>query len=66
MELIIGEEEIFRLLPMMNMEKAREKAWDKKTTVFSSGLTGLLSRPKAEEVQISYSECHIEKITAAA
>jgi len=60
MELIIGEEEIFRLLPMMNMEKAREKAWDKKTTVFSSGLTGLLSRPKAEEVQISYSECRYE------
>ena len=31
--------------------KAHEKAWDKKTAVFSSGLTGLLSRPKAEDVQ---------------
>ena len=60
MDLIIGEEEVFRLLPMMNMEKAREKAWDKKTTVFSSGLSGLLSRPKSEEVQISYSECRYE------
>jgi len=60
MEITLGEEEIFRLLPMLNMEKAREKAWDKKTTVFSSGLTGLLSRPKAEEVQISYSECRYE------
>jgi hypothetical protein len=60
MEITLGEEEIFRLLPMINMEKAREKAWDKKTTVFSSGLTGLLSRPKAEEVQISYSECRYE------
>lgn len=48
MEISLGEEEIFRLLPMMNMEKAREKAWDKKTTVFSSGLTGMLSRPKAQ------------------
>lgn len=60
MEISLGEEEIFRLLPMMNMEKAREKAWDKKTTVFSSGLTGMLSRPKAEDVQISYSECRYE------
>ena len=60
MEISLGEEEIFRLLPMMNMEKAREKAWDKKSTVFSSGLTGLLSRPKAEDVQISYSECRYE------
>ncbi|MCX6676957.1 MAG: hypothetical protein NTU95_03310 [Methanothrix sp.] len=60
MDITLGEEEIFRLLPMLNMEKAREKAWDKKTTVFSSGLSGLLSRPKAEEVQISYSECRYE------
>ena len=60
MDITLGEEEIFRLLPMMNMEKAREKAWDKKTSVFTSGLAGLLSRPKAEEVQISYSECRYE------
>jgi hypothetical protein len=60
MDITLGKEEIFRLLPMMNMEKAREKAWDKKTTVFSSGLSGLLSRPRAEDVQISYSECRYE------
>ena len=60
MDITLGEEEIFRLLPMMNMEKAREKAWDKKTSVFASGFAGLLSRPKAEEVQISYSECRYE------
>jgi hypothetical protein len=60
MDITLGKEEIYRLLPMVNMEKAREKAWDKKTTVFSSGLSGLLSRPKSEEVQISYSECRYE------
>jgi hypothetical protein len=60
MDIALGEEQIFRLVPMMNMEKAREKAWDKKTTVFGSGLSGLISRPKAEEVQISYSECRYE------
>jgi hypothetical protein len=60
MDISLGDEEIFRLLPMMDMEKARETAWDKKTSVFGSGLTGLLSRPKAEDVQISYSECRYE------
>ena len=60
MDISLGDEEIFRLLPLIDMEKAREKAWDKKTTVFGSGLTGLLSRPKAEEVQLTYSECRYE------
>jgi hypothetical protein len=60
MDIALGEEQIFRLLPMINIERAREKAWDKKTTVFGSGLSGLISRPKAEEVQISYSECRYE------
>jgi hypothetical protein len=60
MDVTLGEEQIFRLLPMISMEKAREKAWDKKTTVFGSGLSGLLSRPKAEDVQLTYSECRYE------
>jgi hypothetical protein len=60
MDITLGEEQIFRLLPMINMERAREKAWDKKTTVFGSGLSGLISRPKAEEIEISYSECRYE------
>lgn len=60
MDITLGEEQIFRLLPMMSMERAREKAWDKKTSVFGSGLSGLISRPKAEDVQISYSECRYE------
>jgi hypothetical protein len=60
MDITVGKEQIFRLLPTLKMEQAREKAWDKKTSVFSSGLTGLLSRPKAEEVQITYSEYRYE------
>ncbi len=60
MDITLGEEQIFRLLPMISMERAREKAWDKKTSVFGSGLSGLISRPKAEDVQISYSECRYE------
>jgi hypothetical protein len=60
MDITLGEEQIFRLLPMVDMERAREKAWDKKTAVFGSGLSALISRPKAENVQISYSECRYE------
>jgi hypothetical protein len=60
MDITLGEEQIFRLLPMVDMERAREKAWDKKTAVFGSGLSALISRPRAENVQISYSECRYE------
>ena len=60
MDITLGEEQIFRLLPMVDMERAREKAWDKKTAVFGSGLSAFISRPKAEDVQISYSECRYE------
>ena len=60
MDIIIGEEHVFRLPPRFDIEQAREKAWDKKTSVFSSGLAGLISRPRPEEVQISYIEYRYE------
>lgn len=60
MDITFGNEQIFLLLPKLTMDQAREKAWDKKTSVFSSGLTGLFNRPKAEEVQITYSESRYE------
>jgi hypothetical protein len=60
MDIIFGEEQIFRLLPTLSMDDAREKAWDKKTSVFGSGLTGLFSRPKSEDVKITYNEFRYE------
>lgn len=60
MDISVAEQQVFRLPPTLSQEQAREKAWDKKTTVFGSGLGALLSRPKAEEVQITYSECRYE------
>lgn len=60
MDITVGEEQVFRLLPRLDLQQAREKAWDKKTSIFSSGLAGLLSRPKSEEVQISYIEYRCE------
>lgn len=60
MDITFGNEQIFRLLPTLSMDDAREKAWDKKTSVFGSGLTGLFSRPKSEDVKITYSEFRYE------
>lgn len=60
MDITFGKEQIFRLLPKLNMDQARERAWDKKTSVFGSGLTGFFSRPKSEEVQITYNEYRYE------
>lgn len=60
MDIIFGDEQIFRLLPTLSLDDAREKAWDKKTSVFVSGLTGLFSRPKSEDVKITYSEFRYE------
>jgi hypothetical protein len=60
MDITFGKEQIFRLLPKLNMDQAREKAWDKKTSVFGSGFAGFFSRPKSEEIQITYSEYRYE------
>lgn len=60
MDITYGNEQIFRLMPKFDIDKAREKAWDKKTSVFGSGFKGLFKRPKPEEVQITYSEYRYE------
>jgi hypothetical protein len=60
MDITIGDEQIFRLLPMVDMKMARKKAEDKKTVVFGSGLSALISRLRAKDLHISYSECRYE------
>lgn len=51
MDIVVGKEQVFCLIPRLNINQARECAWDKKTNVFPSGVTGLLNRSKQEEVQ---------------
>jgi len=60
MDITVAEERVFQLLPTLGIDQAREKAWDKKIAVFGAGLTSIFSRPKAEDVQIIYSECRYE------
>jgi hypothetical protein len=59
MDIIIGNEQIFRLQPKLTMERVLEKAWDKKTSVFG-GLKNIFNRPRSEEIQITYSEFRYE------
>lgn len=59
MDIKIGNEQIFCLRPTLTMERAREKAWDKKTSVFG-GFIKIFNRPKSEEIQITYSEFRYE------
>ncbi len=56
MEIAFAEERLFALTETLSWEEAKEKAWDKKTAVFSSGLGKLFTRPKSADVKISYQE----------
>jgi hypothetical protein len=41
MDIILGKEQVFCLLPTLNKVQAREMALDKKISVFTNGLGGL-------------------------
>lgn len=60
MEITLADERAYVLKPNLSWEQAKERAWDKKVQIFSSGLTSLFSRPKSEDVQIVYSERRFE------
>ena len=59
MEFAIADERAYLLRETVSSEQAKEKAWDRKTTVFG-GLSRLVFRPKGEDVQIVYSEKRYE------
>lgn len=50
MDIVLGTERVYCLKPELSIAEAKEYAWDKKTNVFGSGITGILNRSKAEEV----------------
>jgi hypothetical protein len=60
MEITISEQRVFIIPEVITPEQAREKAWDKKSGVFSSGLSSILSRPRGEDIKITYSEKRYE------
>ena len=60
MEITIVEQKVFLLPEVITPDQARERAWDKKSAAFVSGFTGLFSKPKTEDVEVTYSEKRYE------
>ena len=60
MEITIVEQKVFLLPETISADQARERAWDKKVAAFGSGFSSLFSRPKTEEVEVTYSEKRYE------
>ncbi len=56
MEIAFTDERVFVLAETLSWEEAKERAWDKKTDVFGSGLGKLFTRPKPADVKINHQE----------
>ncbi len=52
MDIQLTEQRIFALSEKLTVEQARQRAMDKRTAVFVTGLGSLLQRPKSEEVEL--------------
>ena len=52
MDIQLAEQKIFALTEKITVEKARMRAMDKRTTLFTSGVNVLLQRIKPEEVEL--------------
>jgi len=60
MDLQIANQRIFALTEKLTAEQARLRAMDRRTAVFVSGLTTLLQRPRAEEVELLATQRRLE------
>ncbi len=60
MELHLAPTHTYSLNPTLDFEAAKQQAIDKRLSVVVTGLGGLLSRPKPEDVELVYSEIRYE------
>jgi hypothetical protein len=60
MDISIGEQKAFLLPETITPDQVRERAWDRKPSVFSSGIGSLFNRPKSGEIEVIYSEKRYE------
>jgi hypothetical protein len=60
MEISIVDQKAFLLPETITPDQARERAWDKKAAAFSSGISSIFTRPKGEEIEITYTEKRYE------
>jgi hypothetical protein len=60
MDIQLSEPRIFRLEPRLAPDTLRQRAMDRRTSAFGSGIGGLLGRPKAEDVELVASQERVE------
>jgi hypothetical protein len=60
MDIHLGTTHIYALNPALDFATAQQQATDKRLSVVAGGLGGLLSRPKPEEVDLTYWESRYE------
>jgi hypothetical protein len=60
MDVHLGTTHIYALNPALDFAAAQQQAIDKRLNIVAGGLGGLLSRPKPEEVDLTYSETRYE------
>jgi hypothetical protein len=60
MDVHLASTHIYTLNPTLDFEAAEQQAIDKRISTVSSGLGGLFSRPKPEEVELVYKEIRYE------
>jgi hypothetical protein len=59
-EIQLANERMFALSDVLTLEQARGRAFDKRATAVASGLSGLLQRPKLEEIKLVNSQKRYE------
>ena len=62
MDIQLGSERIFALEVRVGEDDARQRAMDRRTNAFGSGIGSLLQRPKADDVSLTASQLRLEPI----
>jgi hypothetical protein len=60
MEIQLAAQRIFVLEDRLSFEEIRQRAMDRRTGAFGSGLSGLLNRPKADDIELIDSQRRVE------
>lgn len=60
MEIQLAAQRIFALEDRLSFEEIRQRAMDRRTGAFSSGLSSLLQRPKADDIELLDSQRRVE------
>ena len=60
MEIALADQHVFVLDERLTADEIRQKAMDRRTGAFGTGLGNLLQRPKAEDIELVASQRRLE------